>query len=132
MLGTGYTLDDIGGALSWGALGAFLRYPAEDSALMHELNPDAAIWSSRMKTNAILADIYDILAVINANVTAIGSGKRPKRPKPYPRPGGSGDKTTKHYGSKGLPIDELHRWIEQKRAEYAGSSTGDHTGNSSS
>lgn len=95
---------------------------------MHELSPEMAAWSSRTKTNAILADIFDILAIMNANVMAIGSGKRPKRPKPYPRPGGSGDKSTKHFGSKGLPPDELQRWIEQKRAEYAASSTGDHTG----
>ena len=96
---------------------------------MKELNPDLSTWSSTVKTNAILADIYDVLATINANLMAIGSGKAAKRPKPYPRPNQKND-NEQHFGKGALPPDELHRWIEEKRKQNAASSTGDDTGNS--
>ena len=94
---------------------------------MRELNPDVAVWNSTTKTNAILADIFDLLAVINANLTAIGSGKTAKRPKPYPRPHQEAPENEQHFGKGALPVDELHKWIEDKL--NAGSSTGDHIGN---
>lgn len=94
---------------------------------MAELNPEIHAWASTVKTNAILADIFDMLAMINANLTAIGSRRAAKKPKPYPRPG-KDDKDTRHFGSGALPVEDLHRWIEDKR--NAGSSTGDHNGHS--
>lgn len=130
---TGYELKDVGRTLSWRALDHFLRRAEPDSALMQELNPDLAEWSSRLKTNIILADIYDILAVLNANVVARGSGKPARRPKPYPRPGRKDDpETTRHIGSGALPPDELRAWIERKRAEYnARNSAGHNNGHPS-
>ena len=74
---------------------------------MRKLRPDLYQWSTQAKTNAILADIYDMLAAINANLCAKGSGKRPKKPNPYPRP--QQDKT-KHIGTP-MPVDKLHRKI---------------------
>ena len=94
---------------------------------MKELDPDLAAWSGTMKTNAILADIFDILNMINANLAAIGSGKAAKRPKPYPRPAQHNPENERHFGSKPLPVKDLHKWIEEKRANHAGSSTGDNT-----
>lgn len=75
---------------------------------MRELRPDISIWGTTAKTNALLADIFDMLAAINANLCAKGSGKRAKRPKPYPRPGEN--KTERKIG-KPMPIDELHKRI---------------------
>ena len=123
---TGHELNDVGRTLSWGALDSFLKHIAPDSALMRELNPDAAVWSSTTKTNAILADIWDMLATINSNLIAIGSGRPAKKPKLYPRPKQHDHDSERHFGSKALPVEELHKWIEQKRAEHARSSTGDH------
>lgn len=103
-----------------------------NSALMREINPDAAQWNSTLKTNAILADIYDLLAVINANMISLGTHKTAKKPKPYPRPGADrASKDEKHFGSDPLPVNELHKWIEEKRAEYARNSTGHNTGHAS-
>lgn len=95
---------------------------------MKELNPEAATWASTTKTNAILADIFDVLAMINANLTAIGSGKAAHKPKPYPRPGNRDTDDTKHIGKGGLPPKELREWIEKKRALYGRNrnSAGDH------
>lgn len=73
---TGFTLDDVGGALPWSALGAFLHRIEPDGAIAQEIEPDIAAFSSRFKTNAILADIYDVLAQINANLVAGFSRKR--------------------------------------------------------
>lgn len=97
-----------------------------DSALARSLNPEAYAWASTQKTNLILADIWDLLATINANIVAVGSGKPTKNPKRYPRPGAKKPDDEQHFGSKGLPPDELRQWFDKKRAEYARSSTGDH------
>ena len=77
---------------------------------MRELRPDLAQWATLSKTNALLADIYDELAAINANLCAKGTGKKPKRPKPYPRPFVRNTNTTKHIGTA-LPISELKKRI---------------------
>ena len=102
-----------------------------DSALFKELNPEIAAWSGTMKTNAILADIFDVLTSINANLVAIGSGKHAKKPKPYPRPAKRDKENEKRIGSGGLPPKELHEWIERRRAEFnARNSTGDNNSHS--
>ena len=110
---TGHDLDDVGRGLSWSALDSFIRNTPPDGALMRELRPEIAQWSTTAKTNAILADIYDMLAAINANLCAKGSGKRPKRPKPYPRPGAANNQ--RKIG-KALPVDELKRRIFGKNS----------------
>ena len=79
-----------------------------------EMEPDLARWAGTAKTNALLADIYDVLAMINANIVAMGSGKRAKKPKGYPRPG---DKDKQKIGKNALPPDQLRAWFEKKRKE---------------
>lgn len=120
---TGRQLDDIGGSLSWAAAGAVFANIQPDSACGRLLVPERAAWATREQTNDILANIYDILAQINANIVAIGTGKPAHTPDPYPRPGAKtraaskpGD-TVRHYGSGALPHDELVAWMEVKRAE---------------
>lgn len=70
-------------------------------------------WENTLKTNAILADIYDMLQVINSNVSRLG-GSRKKKIKPYPRPGDK-DGDTKHIGKGALPFNKLCEWIQEKR-----------------
>lgn len=96
---------------------------------MREINPEAAAWASTMKTNAILADIYDLLAHINANLVAHASGKPARTPKLYPRLKKQEPDNEQHFGRGALPPEELRKWFEEKRAENAGSSTGDHNRN---
>ena len=130
---TGHELADVGRVLSWDALSAFLHHIKPESAVAREINPELSQWTSTVKTNAILADIYDILAAINANLMAIGSGKRARKPKPYPRPNSGKEKedNKQHFGSGALPPDELRKWFEEKRARYARSSTGHNNSNTS-
>lgn len=109
---TGYSLDDIGGALSWGALNSFIQGLGTDSALAKDLGK-ATGWEDTIKTNAILADIYDLLQVIHADIGALG-GAKVKRIKPYPRPGAE-DKYTRRIGKGALPYDELCKWIKERQ-----------------
>lgn len=128
---TGHELSDIGNTLSWSAFDSFLKKMDIHSALFRELNPDIAIWSDTAKTNAILADIYDVLASINANLIAIGSRKQARKPKPYPRPVKQEHDDEQRFGKGALPPEELHEWIERKRAEFnARNSTGNDYGHS--
>ena len=122
---TGYQLKDIGTTLSGGAVNSFLQNERVDSALMQELHPDFAGWGSTFKTNTILADIFDMLANINANLVALGSRKAAKQPKPYPRPVKKHPEDERHFGRGALPPDELRKWFEEKRAKHAGSSKRD-------
>ena len=112
---TGHSLEDIGRTLSWSALGAFLHKLDIGSETARELDPDLAAWGGLPKTNAILADIYDMLAMINANLCAMGSGKRATRPKGYQRPG---DKQKQSLGKNALPPAELRAWFDKKREKH--------------
>lgn len=114
---TGYQLSDIGAGLDWNAVRTFMRHLTADSAVGQELHPEYAEWATRTKTNAILADIFDMLATINANIVAIGSRKTTKQPKPYPRPNQKKPENVQHFGRDALPPDELHTWFEKKRKE---------------
>ena len=120
MTRTGYEIAGLGSGLSWSAFGSFLNQIGADSAIAREVNPELAEWASRAKTNAILADIFDILALINSNLVAIGSRRKAKAPKPYPRPGAKEPEGTKHYGSEPLPVADLREWLEKKRSERNG------------
>lgn len=111
---TNYQLDDIGGALSWSSLHSFIKFLPGDSALAREAG-ELSVWDSRIKTNAMLADIYDMLQLLNANLVAFASGGKTK-PKitPYPRPGRE-DNTRRKFGKGALPLEELRQWIKERQ-----------------
>lgn len=91
-----------------------MKHLPGDSALAQELEK-ATGWENTIKTNAILADIYDLLQVLNANIVAIGShGKQRKNIKPYPRPGRDED-NTRRFGKGALPLEELRAWIRERQ-----------------
>lgn len=83
-----------------------------DSELWRSTHEDLAIWSTTLKTNALLADIYDMLAQLNANMVGGFSRKKSSRIKPLPRPW-LVDKS-KHIGKGALPKDELREWIKKR------------------
>ena len=56
-----------------------------------------------------------MLAIINANLVAMGSRKRAKRPEPYKRPGDKEAQNIKKYGKGALTVPELEAFFEQKR-----------------
>lgn len=110
---TSYQLEDVGGALSWGALDAFIKNLGQDSALARELGMSTG-WETTTKTNAILADIYDLLQLINRNLVASNSKKKiSDKIKPYPRPGAEKDK--RKIGTGAMPLNDLREWIKGKQ-----------------
>ena len=114
MTRTVYQIEDVGGALSWSSLKSFIKYLGTDSALAKELDKSTG-WEEPIKTNAILADIFDLLQVINANLVAIGTrGKKKTKVKPYPRPGRE-DNTVQKIGKGALPVEDLHEWIRERQ-----------------
>lgn len=82
MTRTGRTLAEYVemGAAGRVALVSFARHIPPDSALYREMHPrdELGAWSSTIKTNAILADLFDAFAMANS--------KKGRKPKPYPRP----------------------------------------------
>jgi hypothetical protein len=110
----GVELEDVGGSLSMGAFSSFLKNQSFDSALWRSTHPDLAEWTSTLKTNLILADIYDLLAQINSNMVGGFSHKKPSKAKPYPR---SWLKKTKEkkFGKGALPKNKLREWIKNYR-----------------
>lgn len=118
---TGHELKDIGQTLSWDALASFIFHGSESTALSRDLDEEGALWATTTKTNGILADIYDILAQINANLVAIGSHDKAKEAPRYPRPGMEEKrKDTRHYGKGAVTKTEFREWLERKREERNG------------
>ena len=113
MTRTSYTLDDLGGSLKWGALKSFIKNVGPDSALARDLGKQTG-WENTLKTNVILADIYDLLQVINSNICALANkGKSRKQIKPYPRPGKGDDKKRK-IGKGAVTLEAMRDFIRRR------------------
>jgi len=105
-------LDDLGGALSWGSLRSFIHNIGTDSALGRDLGK-ATGWETTLKTNTILADIYDLLQVINSNIVKFATrGKVKKKIQPYPRPGKGDD--NKRIGKGAVSLDAMREFIRRR------------------
>jgi len=107
----GLTLESIGGVLDWDSLGDFISKTEPDSALARDIDPEVSKWSMNVKTNEILADLYDLIAMFRYEVTAMLSGKKPKKPRFYERPN---NKEKKRIGKGSLPVPEMRKWIHKK------------------
>lgn len=79
-----------------------------DSALARDLDKRTG-WEDTIQTNILLADIYDLLQVINANIC----GGKKRNFKPYPRPGRRDD--NKKIGKGAMPLTELLNWIKERQ-----------------
>ena len=101
MTRTGRTLTEYMqmGAAGKAALISFIKYLQPDSALYKAMNPDDEYgqWLTTMKTNAILADIFD--AFVQANT------KKGHKVKPYPRP-----VEKQSIGKGAIPIKDFWQW----------------------
>ena len=119
---TGHELKDVGKTLSWGALASFILHRDADSALSREIDGEYAVWATTSKTNGLLADIFDMLAQINANIVALGEHSKARPVPKYPRPGI--DQTepdgVKKFGHGALPRGGFRKWLEDKRRERNG------------
>ena len=118
LLSTGYTLDDVGESLSWDALKSFMTYSRPDSALFRKMNPEWSEWATTIKTNLILADIFDQLSATNMMLRTLVTHKRSKPVEPYKRPG---QKRTRHMGKGALAsVQDMREWIAQRQVKTDG------------
>lgn len=118
---TGHELRDVGRTLSWSALASFILHGGSDSALAREMSEEYSLWTTIQKTNGILADIFDMLAQINANIVAFATHSSSASVKPYPRPGMEERRGgTQHFGKGAVTKDEFRKWLERKRRERSG------------
>lgn len=103
-------MNDIGGALPWRSLSSFLKYLPSDSALGVELGKSNG-WEGTLKTNEILANVFDVMQSIDNHLCRFISGGKSK-PKfmPYPRPGKDKDKKVRKIGKGPMAPDELRKW----------------------
>lgn len=105
MTRTGRTLNEYMtmGAAGLVALVSFCRYLPKDSALRREMDPndETADWYGSLKTNAILADIFDVYTSVHT--------KKGRKAKPYPRP-----RNKKNIGRGAIPIKDFMNWWNGK------------------
>ena len=110
---TGRTLDEYAdmGAAGTVALVHFVKHLGPEAALWRALHPDDEMpdWQTRRQTNAILADIHDELAMARRENAVKGTGKRPRRIKPYPRPNAKA-KDGRRIGSEAIKIRDFDKW----------------------
>lgn len=103
---TGYTLADVGGALSNSALLSFATHLQGDSATAREIDPDAQ-WTLVPMLLARISDDLQQFVWLYSCVHA-GKGRKPTQPKPIPRPGV--DDGTRHIGKGAIPVSEFDEW----------------------
>lgn len=101
MTRTGRTLTEYMemGAAGMAALISFVTHLPPDSALYQEMNQkdEFGAWMTTMKTNAILADIYDVFVAANT--------KKGRKVQEYPRP-----KKRRSIGKGAIPIKDFWSW----------------------
>lgn len=91
------------GAAGKVALISFINYLPPDSALNGAMNPkdEFGAWYTTMKTNAILADLFDVFVQANT--------KKGRKTTPYPRP-----RQHRQIGKGAIPISEFWDWWNSK------------------
>ncbi len=106
MTRTGRTLGEYlkMGASGLVALISFVTHLPPDSALTKDMNPkdEFGEWYSEYKTNAILADLFDLFAAAHA--------KKGRQIKPYPRP-----RATRSIGKGAVSIADFWAWWNKER-----------------
>lgn len=87
------------GAAGKAALISFIRYLPPDSVTYQETHPkdEYGEWFTTMKTNAILADIFDAFVAANT--------RKGRQVKTYPRP-----KKKQTIGKGAIPVSEFWDW----------------------
>ena len=112
----GIELSEVGSSLSMGAFSSFVKALPNnfDSALWRSTHEDTALWATTLRTNALLADIFDVLSQINSNLCAGFSHKKSSKITPMPRPWSEGKTKTKKIGKGALPKSELREWFKNK------------------
>lgn len=115
MTRAGATLDAVPALVPWTALRSFVAHLDSSSALVKETSPDRADWQGTARVPMILADIYDLLNVFRWQFETANTPKKkkkPRKPKPYQRPGVEPDEKGTRVGRDPIPIRDFDEWWE--------------------
>ena len=107
----GATLADVPERIGWDALAHLVAHLDAGSATVCALAPDVAKWEGPARVPMLLAELLDAVNALTWVTTCANTprGKpRPKRPKPYPRPGASRGGTK--VGRDPVPVSEFEKW----------------------
>ena len=106
MTRTGRTLSEYGGMGAAGmvALVSFLKFMPPDAMTYRAMHPhdELGAWNTQVKTNAILADIFDVYVAPHA--------RKGRKPQPYPRP----SKNARTYGKGAIAVSDFDEWWNSK------------------
>lgn len=113
MVRAGLTLRDWeSGRLDGRSLLRFVKGLGPDSAFFRASRPDqakAAAWVDGSAECALIAELIDVVRESAAVLAYKGTGKKPPKMEPYPRPWDGGRKK-KQYGSDPIPIADFEQW----------------------
>lgn len=115
MTRAGATLEDIPARIPWTALRSFATHLDAGSALVSEIRPELAGWQGDMRVPMILADMYDLIAMLRHDFDCANTPKkkgRPRKPAPYPRPGANETSVGQRIGKDAIPIKDFDEWWE--------------------
>ena len=70
---------------------------------------DVERWNDGCANAAILADLFDLVNQMRAEVAVKGTDHKPRRQRPYPRPGAK-PKGVQHVGKDPIPVSEFESW----------------------
>lgn len=105
--------------VGWDAVVNWARHLGSDSKTFASLNPEYSSFGSRLKTNILLADIYDAIMYFAWMYACSHREKgtlNPLRPKRYPRPGIKDDDV--HIGKDPIPIKDFDSWYYKTEVAY--------------
>lgn len=124
MTHTRYTLDDLGGALTWRALLNFVTHVGPQSALAKSMRPELAEMSGWLDGSMVAPLIAELIDCTNygrweyATSVTPKKKKKPKEPKPVPRPWAkSRARGEKRIGRDPIPISEFESWWRSRGAK---------------
>ena len=113
MTRTRWTLRDWeGGKLDHRSLYRFVAGLGMDSAFYAARNGcdlKTRAWLDGSAECSIVADLIDALRGSALSLAFKGTGKKPPRLDPYPRPWAK-DTSTKHYGKGAVPVGDFDEW----------------------
>ena len=93
----------------WHTLADLARHLREDagSFIWRAEHKDESNYRDALQTNALLADLYDLLAHFDGNYIAVHNRTHPKPLKRYPRPWA---KDKHRIGRDPIPVSEFDKW----------------------
>lgn len=97
--------------MRWCRFGALLRGLPRESLTVRAVAGESARWG---EVEHLLAVVIDLLQGQMWQTSSVYSKRKPKRPRPYPRPGVV-DPNRRRFGAGGMDLAEARKWLDRKR-----------------